>query len=244
MPDLSFPKRIYYGYLGYLYWFAHMTASKQFLGVHLSTFIKLAAILLVFAAWLYGRGDAPHILSLLLLVWLFTFYWLSERRGYIRFVRGGPPALREAAGEKIVPYRRIPCIASGVFSLQQWEKSVLLRPTDYWQSPRGDHALMVEHEPKRYLYQFFSVAKLIDLQQGWLLYGAHPRPTLLISFVSIWGPEFSEVQYSIFGAERKPVEPGTRSIYISFVDQKTEQIICRNILGDVERCRSRQIDKS
>jgi len=235
MPDLSLPKRLYYIYLGHLYRFTHLTSNRHILGISLATIVKLLAIALVLAAWLYDWGRIALAISILLLVWVFLAYWRAGRSGYFRFIAGPPAVPDNQDYETLAPYKRVSCIASGIFSVQNWEKNVLLRPANYWQVPRGDHALMVEHEPQRFLYQFFDVATMQELQRGWLLYGSHPQPALSVTYLSIWGPEFTQEQYSIFGSDTKPVEPKPRTIYLSFPSEEIEKIICSNILRDVQR---------
>ena len=235
MHEIGLLKSIYYNYLSYLYWFTHYTSTHKVLGIRLSTIVKLLAITLVLMAWFYRWGDIPIILTIVLLAWIFTAYWRAGRSGYFQFVAENTAQANDQAYKKLQPYRRVSCIATGIFSVQDWEKNVLLRPAAYWQAPRGDHGLMVEHEPHRYLYQFFNVSKMQDLHRGWLLYGPHPRPALSISYLSIWGPEFAQEQYSIFGSDRKPVEPKLRTIYISFSSKEEEEVICQNILNDIQQ---------
>lgn len=240
MRDLPLPIRVYYNYLGYLYWFTHYTSTHGILGLRFSRMIKLLAIILVLAVWFYKWGDAALLISLLLLVWIYLAYWRAGRCGYIRFVADGPVNIDNQKQDKLTPYRRVACTASGVFSLHSWEKNVLFCPADYWHVPRGDHALMVEHRPNKYLYQFFNVALMQELQRGWLLYGPRLNSALSISYLSIWGPEFSQIQYSIFGSESKPVDPKLRTIYLSFPSAEAEEIICQNILNDVQRYRRKE----
>lgn len=240
MHDQPLPKRIYYRYLGYLYWFTHYTTTHRLLGIRLSSIIKLLAIFLALAAWRFNWGDIPLALALLLTVWIYIAYWRAKRCGYYRFV--ADRSLQTSAGDhkRLAPYQRIACLATGIFSLQEWEENVLFCPADYWQVPRGDHALMVEHQPRKYLYQFFSVAKIIELQRGWLLYGARPNPALSINYLSIWGPEFSKIHFSIFGAEVQSSGPKSRTIYLSFTNDEAEQIVCQNIAGDFQRFKSEE----
>ncbi len=240
MHDLPLPQRVYYRYLGALYWFTHYTDTHRLLGIRLSTFIKLLAVFLALAAWRFNWGNLPLALALLLILWIYIAYWRARRRGYFRFVADRSLRTGDDDYEKLAPYQRFACQATGVFSLQEWEKSVLFCPAAYWQAPQGDHALMVEHQPRKYLYQFFNVAKVHHLQRGWLLYGAHPRPALSINFLSIWGPEFSKVHFSIFGSEIQSSGPKVRTIYLSFAEDEAEQRICQNIAGDLRRFQSEE----
>ncbi len=232
MAEIPLFKRLYYVHLGNLYWFSHYTSIHRLLGIRYSTLIKLLALLLMLAAWIFRWNEIARYASLLLTVWIFIAYWRAKRANYFRFVPATTDLPIPSDLDRIAPYRRIPLLATGVFSLQDWERSVLLRPAEYWQVPRGDHALMVEHRPRKYLYQFFGAQTLQNLQRGWLLYGWRPKPALAITFISIWGPEFSEIQFSIFGAEKKAKKPKIRTIYISFTSEEAEQAIYQNILND------------
>ena len=79
MHEIGFPKRIYNNYLGYLYWFTHYTSTHSILGVRFSTVVKLSAIGLVLAAWIYDWGQIPLILSIIFLIWVFLAYWRAGR---------------------------------------------------------------------------------------------------------------------------------------------------------------------
>lgn len=127
--------------------------------------------------------------------------------------------------------------ASGTFSLRDWEKNVVLRPAEYWQVPLGDHAIMVEHEPGRYLYQFFSAETMQELNTGWLLYGSHPRPAISVTFLSSWGPEFNEDTVSLLRSTRPNK---ARTIYLSFANDEQENAVWQNLIFDARRVRSEQ----
>jgi hypothetical protein len=235
MHEFGIPKRIYYYFLGNLYWFTHYTSTHNILGVRYSMIVKFAAIILIMAARFYHWERIPLALSTALLIGIYLAYWYARRSGYFKFIGGKPAYPDDLEYEKLPPYKRVPCIATGIFSVQDWEKSILLKPADYWQVPHGDHALMVEHYHHKYLYQFFNVTRIKDMQKGWLLYGSHPSPALSISFLSIWGPEFAKDLFNIFRTEPKAVEPILRTIYLSFSSLNEEQTICQNIMRDIQQ---------
>jgi hypothetical protein len=233
--EIGFPKRFYYYYLGTLYQFTYYTTTHKLLGFRYSLLFKLLAIMFVLAAWVFDWGQVPLIILIALLVWIYLAFWRARKSGYYKFI-GGKPAQPDGQDyQKLPPYEPIPCLATGFFSVQDWEKRVLLKPADYWQVPHGDHALMVEHLPHKYLYQFFNVAGIKDFQHGWLLHGSHPKPALSISFLSIWGPEFAKELFSIFRSEPKPVQPIVRTIYLSFSSDEEEELIFQNILRDIQQ---------
>lgn len=240
MPGVSLPRRLAYTFLGYLYWLAHQTESRRLLGLRYSTLVKLSAVALVFLALAYRWGEIALYLAIGLLAWVFLAYWLAGRAGYFRFVPVDEELIGGENASKLPPYQRVPVTATGTYSLQSWEKNVLFRPAAYWQVPRGDHAVMVEHQPYRYLYQFFNAQMVEEFRCGWLIYGPHPSPAISVSFLSIWGPEYAEVQYSIFGSEPKPVEPKMRTIYFSFAGEEEERIVYQNIIHDLQQARSTQ----
>jgi hypothetical protein len=240
MQEFGIPKRIYYYFLGNLYWFTHNTSTHTVLGVRYSMIVKLAAIILALAAWVYDWGRIPFAISIALIIGIYLAYWSARRSGYFKFVRGKPAYPDDLEYQKLPPYERVPCIATGIFSVSDWEKSILLKPADYWQVPHGDHALMVEYIHHKYLYQFFNVPRIKDLQKGWLLYGSHPNPALSISFLSIWGPEFTKELFNIFRSEPKPIEPVVRTIYLSFSSLNEEEIICQNIMSDIQQYNTKE----
>jgi len=151
MQQVSFFKRLFHTFLGYLYWFTYITDNRTLLGMRYSTLIKIGAGALALAALVYDWGRPATYLALALLLSLLLAYWLAGRAAYHRFVPHPAELKTDDEPGPLAPYERVPVIASGLFSLQYWEKNVLLRPAVYWQAPRGDHAVMVEHQPRRYL---------------------------------------------------------------------------------------------
>lgn len=238
MPDLSLPQRLGYGLLGFLYWFTHWTTTHRLLGLRFSALLKTTLLLLVFLSWVRDWGQTAILALLALTALVFLLYWYARRAGYFRFLARPDNAMAlERALSSLPFYQRVPAQATGVFSLESWEKQVLFRPADYWQVPRGGHAVMVAHEPGRYLYQFFDTPSLLALQQGWILYGRLPRPALAISFRSIWGPELAREPFSFFGRPRPEPEPIERVIYLSFAREADEQRVWQNIVADARRAR-------
>lgn len=238
MPDLSFSKQISYTLLGYIYWFTYRTSTRRLVGLRYSTLLKSGLILLLLLAWLRDWGQTTLIILLSVTIVIFIIYWLARRAGYFRFIPG--PENRMGSAEVLSTlsyYERVAARATGVFSLETWEKQVLFRPAEYWQVPRGGHAVMVAHQPGRYLYQFFDAASLLSLQQGWILYGRHPAPALAISFRSIWGPELAVEPFTFFARAREEPQPLQRVIYLSFENAAHEQKVWQNIVADARRAR-------
>ena len=238
MHNFSLFKRIFYHYIGAMYWLIYWTETHKFLGLRLSTLIRLFALALPFLAWIQRFGDIALLLSILFFIWIQFSYWRARRTGYYRFVAANNELL---ATEQIAPLpanKRIPVCATGIFSLKDWEKNVVFVPAEYWQVPLGDHAIMVQHEPGRYLYQFINTTLLQNLSQGWLLFGSRPNPAISITFLSTWGPEFGEQDISLLRKNsNKPVEK-VRTIFLSFDDEAFEEAVWHNLLFDARRVRS------
>jgi hypothetical protein len=244
MHNVSFYKRLYYRYLGAMYWSIYWTVTRNILGLRVSTIIKLFAWLLPILAWIRRWDDIALIFTLLSFLWIQFSYWRAKRTGYYRFV-GDASGLM--ATDQITPLptnKRIPVCATGIFSLKEWERNVVFMPAEYWQVPLGDHALMVQHRLGRYLYQFISADLLQNLERGWLLFGSNPNPAVSITFLSIWGPEFDDQAISLLGrSNNKPVEK-VRTIYLSFDNEEFEQAVWHNLLFDARRIRSEQMGSS
>ena len=238
MQNVNFIKRPYYRYLGIVYRLIHWTDTRRILGVRYSSLIRLLLLALPIVGWIQNWNWLAVVFTLLIFLWIQYSYWRSRRTGYYRFVGEDTGLLATANIDPLQPDKPIPGCATGVFSLKDWEKNVIFRPASYWQVPLGDHAVMVEHEPGRYLYQFFSAKLMQDLQKGWLLYGSQPNPALSISFLSSWGPEFSEENISLRGKNKNKPAEKLRTIYLSFENKESEEAVWHNLLYDARRVRS------
>lgn len=235
MDTISPVHRIWYRYLGLGYWLTYTTSRRKFLWFRLSSYIKLASIIFLVMALLNRWGRPEQALALTVLLWIYFSYWRAKRAGYFRFVPGDQPSLFDDALATLPSYERVLVQATGVFSVKDWESSVLLRPAQYWQVPLGDQVIMVEHQTGSFLYQFFSADSVKDIAEGWLLFGRHPRPALAISFLTSWGPEFYEVKYSLLGRAKDPPPPTQRTIYLSFEDRHQEKVVHNHILRALAR---------
>lgn len=240
MQNASSLKRIYFSYLGIMYWLIHWTDTHKVLGLRVSTVIKIVALLLPLVVWIRRWDRTAIILALLIFLWIQFSYWRTRRTGYYRFVADGSELLSTGQIIPLPTNKHIPVCASGIFSLKSWERNVVFRPAEYWQVPLGDHAIMVQHQPGRYLYQFISGNLLQDLKKGWLLFGSQPSPALSVTFLSSWGPEFSDHEFSLLGKDsNKPIEK-IRTVYLSFDSEEYEQAVWQNLLFDARRVRSEQ----
>jgi hypothetical protein len=244
MHDISYFKRFFYRYLGAMYWLIHWTETHKILGLRLSSTIRFFTLLLPVLAWIRQLGNVALIFTLLLFIWIQFSYWRARRTGYYRFVASNTELL---AKEHITPLsanKHIPVCATGIFSLKDWESNVVFKPAEYWQVPLGDHAIMVQHQPGYYLYQFISPNLLQNLRKGWLLFGSRPNPAISITFLSTWGPEFSDQDFSLLGKnDNKPIEK-IRTIYLSFDNEEFEQAVWQNLIFDARRVRSEGMGSS
>ncbi len=240
MEHVNLPKRLYYRYLGTMYWLIHWTDTHRVLGIKASSSIRLLSLLPLLLAWVQGWNRAGVILALLFFLWVQFSYWRGRRNGYYRFIRADVELLSTNEITPLPKNQQVAVTATGIFSLKDWESNVVLKPAAYWQVPLGDHALMVQHEPGRFLYQFFNAESLQHMQKGWLLFGARLSPALSISFLSSWGPEFSDDEFSLRGNSKKRAAEKVRNIYLSFENEEQEEAVWNNLLFDARRVRLEQ----
>jgi hypothetical protein len=224
-----------------MYWLIHWTDTRKLLGIRISSLIRLFSLALPILGWIQNWNRTALALALIIFLWIQFSYWRGRRTGYYRFVGEDTTLLATTNIDPLQPDKHIAVCATGVFSLKDWEKNVVFRPARYWQVPLGDHSVMVEHEPGRYLYQFVSAKLMQDLKKGWLLFGLQPSPALSISFLSSWGPEFSEENFSLRPKNKGKPSEKLRTIYLSFDDEDSEEAVWQNLLYDARRVRSQEI---
>ncbi len=238
MQNFSLPKRLIYKYQGLMLGLIHWTEMNKVLGIKISSFIRWLFFFLPIFLWIRGWGIAFIILGILIFLWVQISYWRARRLGYYRFVSDKNQIMAAENIEPLPKRKHIKVSASGTFSVKDWEKKVVLRPAEYWQVPLGDHGIMVEHQPDRYLYQFFNAETMQELQRGWLLYGFTPRPALAVSFISTWGPEFSDDNISLLRRNNQNPPQKIRTIYLSFADEEQERAVRQNMIYDARQVRS------
>lgn len=238
MENIGLPKRVYYRYLGLMYWIIHWTDNQRVIGLRVSSLIRLFSLVVPLWIWIQRWHQTWLILAILIFLWIQFSYWRGRRSGYYRFVVENVDLLSSSETKPLPANHHIPVYATGIFSLKSWESNVVFRPAEYWQVPLGDHAVMVLYEPGRFLYQFISAKSMLELQKGWLLFGSRPSPALSISFLSTWGPEFDDLNISMLGINRKKPEEKVRTIYLSFETEDYEEAVWQNLLFDARRVRS------
>lgn len=235
MNHFSLIKQLYYGFFGSIYFIVYWTDTHHLVGLRIASLIKIFAFFLPVLALISRWGTWP-ILTLFILFFIIQFgYWRTRKRGYYRFVRNRSPIPSPQGTPSLAPNKRITILATGTFSVIDDEKNLLFHPGKYWQVPLGEHGVMVEHQPGRFLYQFFNANTLKNIQCGWLIFGRQPKSALAITFLSSWGPEFNEINYDLFGRQKQKPVKKIREIYFSFPSKEEERIVLNNLINDFPR---------
>ena len=238
MNSVSPLRRAYYNYLSHAYALMYALSRRSVLGVRLIFLIRWIPILAL--AWGWIRGWPAPVMALLLTVILWINYslWRAKRDNYNRFVSDGNtiPELFEAT--PLAPNQKVAVQASGLFSVSGRENVLLLRPADYWRVPLGEHIIMAEEMPGKFLYQFFSSRSLQTVQSGWLLFGRHPIETLAVSFLARWGPEYTRFgQVYEDGNDANLPPPKRVTIYLSTADPEARKALWQTIVSEARRAR-------
>lgn len=179
--------------------------------------------------WRQNRGPLALGLAALFGVWVIWLYWRAQRVGYKKFV-GGETAVTSTNLSPIPPNQRIPLRASGIFGVGNREAQILLQPAEYWQVPLGDHTVMAQPEPGRFVYQFFNNSSLQNLQTGWLIHGITPLPVLAVTFFSAWGNDQMSLRELYQGTENEARESKRRTVYLHFENEGDETAVRDTIL--------------
>ena len=227
--------KILYTIIGLAYAFAHKTAVSKFLSASLSGWIKLGALVMViWAGWQWTRPLFAAAVALLLFIYI--FYWWAKRTGYSKFVVTETlAAVADASISPLPTNSKTAMRATGVFGTAHWETKLLLRPATYWQVPLGEHVVMVEYEQGKFVYQFFSAVGLQNVQQGVLLNGRLPHPTIAITYISTWTPA-GDAQFQMPHAPL-PEKTKSRTIYFTFDNVEDEKLVWNNIVRDARQAR-------
>ena len=226
-------RRLAYAYLSRMY------ALMYFLGRRpvLSALARWLPLLALFIGWLRDWPPAALLGVALVAVWINYSLWRARRDNYNRFVPHARPLGDAPAEPPLPPNTQLEVLATGLFSVSGRESRLLLRPAKYWHVPLGDHIIMAEEEPGKYLYQFFSAATLQELREGLLLYGAQPTPALAVSFLARWGPEHTRFgQVYELGHDDGP-PPKRITVYLASADDDTRRLIRETIISAARRAR-------
>ncbi len=235
MERLPLWQQRYFRFLGQLYFVTYWLRHRYILGFAIYTWLMLLFFILLFVAGMSGWGWRAFLTVLAIGALVRAAFWVSERAGYSQFVPDGEPELPATAELQPLPHnQRVQTWATGVFSLIDRENFVLLRnPTQYWRVPLGDHILMVQQAPQRYLYQMFNAKTLQNVQRGWFIFGPQPHPALAVTFQVIFGPGLDDptLRYFVGGGLGKSATTW-RTIYLSFEEEADFLAVWHTILQD------------
>ena len=237
MENVSPWRRPYLGYLSRAYALMNALNRRSFLGIRLKSLARWLPIFLFLVAW-WRNWPAPLLVMLLVfIVWVNYSLWRAKRDNYMRFVPTGDP-LPEGDNPALPPNQKVPVRATGLFSVSGRENNLLLAPATYWRVPLGEHVVMVEEEPGKYLYQFFGARNLQTIQPGWLLFGAKPIESLAISFLGQWGPEYTRFGQVYETGDNSDLPPPKRlTVYLSTPDETIRRSIWQTIVHDARQAR-------
>lgn len=238
MDSLSLPKRVYFGYLSRMYRFTYRLTRQSFLGFRLSSLARWLPLLALLIGWL-ARWPWPVMAFFgFLVLWNNYSLWRAKKDNYLRFVPD-PDAIMAADDlEPLPPNHKVGVIASGLFCVSGRENRLLHRPAQYWYVPLGEHIVMAEETPGKYLYQFFNPGSLQSVHRGWLLHGSQPVRSLAIRFLSNWGPEYTRFGqlYENGQSDQPPSKPVV--IYLAATEDTAYELIWQTIVKEARRARS------
>lgn len=238
MDRLSPFRRVYLGYLSRSYALMHTLRHRTFMGVTLSTLARWLPILILLVGWI--RFWPPILLAALIvfILWINYSLWRAKRDNYTRFVPEGEPLLTTESLMPLPPNQKVSVSATGLFSVSGRENNLLLSPATYWRVPLGEHVVMVEEQPGKFLYQFFNARNLQTIQPGWLLFGSRPIKSLAVSFLAQWGPEYTRFGQVYETGDDSDLPPARRvTVYLSTVDEETRRSVWHTIVSDARHAR-------
>lgn len=216
--------------MGRLLAFLYATTQHGFLGIRLSSWLKFLTLVLIFAAWVLRWSAIAFAATIALTATVRLLYWWAKRIGYIRFVPDNQTAPNEDTPE-LADEQRVAMQATGTFSVYNLDAYVLEKKAEYWRVPVGDHVLMVQHRPGRFLYEFIQAADLQQIQSGLLVFGAHPRKALAITFLSSWGSENGQGIAAYYVTNKAEQErKAQKTLYLTFEQEAEHQAVWRNLL--------------
>lgn len=230
--------RLYFAYLGRIYALLYALNRRKILGMRLATVVRWSSLLLLLVGLLMDWPAPVMVFLLVVAVWIYYSFWRAKRENYNRFVPTPSPAAPDnPLGQSLPPNQKLPVRATGLFSVSGRDAALLLRPASYWRVPLGDHVVMAEEAPGKFLYQFFNAESLQGIRPGLLLFGPRPAETLAVTFLARWGPE-----YTRFGqdheSERGALPPAKRvTIYLSIADDEVRQLLQDTITLDARQAR-------
>lgn len=238
MDSLSPLRRLHVNYLSRAYALMYAVNRRSFLGVRLSAIIRWLPVLTLLVGWIRHWSVPVMVALLLIIIWINYSLWRAKRDNYNRFVPDQATLLSTPDLESLPPNRKIAVRATGLFSISGRQGNLLLRPAEYWRVPLGEHVVMAEEQPGKFLYQFFSAQNLQEVRPGWLLFGSRPVKTLAITFLARWGPEYTRFGQVYEDGDDSDLPPAKQvTIYLSAPDLETHQAIWQTIVTDARNAR-------
>ncbi len=232
--ELSLSQRFAARISGPIYGFLYRTNQHHFLGFTFGGWFKNGPFLLSLAALLLSWPSPLIALGILLAILMRLLYWRAKVAGYKRFiVIGDQHGPQEAVG--LGNNNKVSTCASGRFSIREMEEYVLHRPAQVWRVPLGDHTIMVEKSPGRFLYEFIQPKAIETVESGLLCFRSQPEPALAITYLSSWGPESEEINFQFYAPSKKSESAKLRRVvYLSFDQLADKNAVWSSLLQTVD----------
>ncbi len=237
MNDPSGLRRLYYAYLSRMYAFAYFARERRFLGIRLSTWLWLIPLAVLIYGWWQNWPAMALFPFIVFILWLAGSFWAARRANYMRFVANGVPLMAASSLSPLSSEQEVELFATGAFGLSSRQNNVLLQPATYWRVPLGEHVIMVQEQPGRFLYQFFDATTLQTVSEGWLLFGSEPRDALAVEFLANWGPAFTKFALYEDGKEANS-STGSQTVYLTFNSEADRRAVWHTIVSDARDARS------
>lgn len=238
MDSLSPLRRAYYFYLSRAYAVMYVIHTRSFLGVRYIALVRWIPVIILAIGW-FKRWPMPVIaIFVFLIVWINYSLWKARRDNFNRFVPDVASTIDIENPQPLIPNQKVAIRATGLFSVSGRDRKLLLSPAFYWRVPLGEHVIMAEEMPGRYLYQFFRAETLQSVRPGWLLFGRKPVSTLAVTFLGRWGPEYTRFDRLYEDGDDSALPPPKRvTIYLSTEDTDTRQTVWQAIVNDAQQVR-------
>lgn len=238
MESISPLRRAYYAYLGRSFALMRAIHHRSILGIRLLTLVRWLPMIILLYGWLRRWPNSVLAILALGILWINFSLWRAKRSNYNRFVPDDSSLMDTTALEPLPANRKVAVEATGLFSVSGRENVLLLRSAEYWRVPLGEHVVMVEEQPGKFLYQFFSGESLQEVRSGWLLHGPHPVDTVAITFLARWGPEYTRFGQVYENGDDSDLPPAKRiTVYLSAADASIRRSVWHSIVSDARRAR-------
>jgi hypothetical protein len=217
---------------GLVYAILHATVRHTFIGATIRGWLINLPLLVALFLVLTGEPIGRIIVIVVAALLLRLLYWKARRDGYVRFLDEETPHPGEGVtvvGES----EKVPVKATGVFSVKDWQEYILAGAAEYWRVPMGDHAVMVNYAPGRFMYQFIRLGSIEQIQAGLLFHSRQPQKALAITFLTSWGPESEDPNF-MFYAPSDESDPARkqRKMFLAFEDMAARDSVWLSLLSN------------